>query len=467
MTSESRKVYKVAIIGAGPAGVGVIVRAARIGVLDELLDSGGVALIHGGSERSLGRGNLGNYIINSNTFARSLMASVLEDKPDLDPPEKATGTFLEKLKTYPSTIALNNQGYKTATLEELGDFLADVGGRVKEKLERHDMSRCLLETTAVSIHQEEGGIVKVICFQKPNETFEIYAKHVVLATGGSQTVPTMSNPAQQSKLFMSDSVLQKNGSQALREYLRNKQAPKVCIVGGSHSAFSVGWVLLNKIANPKSKRTEDEIRFEPRSITQIHRSPIRCYYQTQKEAEADGFGFCPTDRSGAVNTFTGLREDAKRLYKDIRSGKENRIRFCQVKAGGSTKVQEKAFDEADVIIWSCGYGTNAVPIYNATGIELPVVNGSGQVKVDVKGRLVRSVVSKKDKQPREIVVDRILGVGIGFGLPSPTREMKSETRSDGVAVYQRRGASLMLAEILGTHVYGQNCDSYEAMFEKV
>jgi len=34
-------------------------------------------------------------------------------------------------------------------------------------------------------------------------------------------------------------------------------------------------------------------------------------------------------RDGYIYSFTGLRGDAKRLYADVKSGKENRVQFVK------------------------------------------------------------------------------------------------------------------------------------------
>ena len=58
----------VVIIGSGPGGIGPIIRAARTGKLKDLLKKGCVWLDSRAPE-SFGSGNLGDYVINSNTSA--------------------------------------------------------------------------------------------------------------------------------------------------------------------------------------------------------------------------------------------------------------------------------------------------------------------------------------------------------------------------------------------------------------
>ena len=45
----------------------------------------------------------------------------------------------------------------------------------------------------------------------------------------------------------SDDVCSQKGVELLNEKLGSKEKKKVVIIGGSHSAFSAAWVLLNKL----------------------------------------------------------------------------------------------------------------------------------------------------------------------------------------------------------------------------
>ncbi|KAH9129117.1 hypothetical protein LEN26_009024 [Aphanomyces euteiches] len=445
-------VYKLAIVGGGPAGVGVLVRAARLGYLPQLLSpaaSKGVVLIHGGPVDNLGCGNLGEYIINSNTFAKSLVSSVLEEKPDLDPPESIHGTFLEELTQHAAAKRLVDAGNASIGLPELGKFLAALGSLARlEMLKYGATSTCLVNTMAVSVARVGEHCEITIKSVGGGDERVILADRVLLATGGHQAMPPeLSN--YRSKAFLSDYVLRESGRSELSAVLAKAKEKKVCIVGGSHSAFSVAWVLLHKM--------QKEDAFGPKDITMLHRGPIRCYYATKKEAEADGVVVEKTDKCGSVNTFTGLREDAKALYHAITAGREPRVRLFQLKKQPCA-VQTHAYEAATAIVWCCGYGTNTIPV-TANGAELPLRrNGNGgALELDLKGHLMLSTGES---------IPWLLGIGVGFSLRAAFDEMRSETRADGVTVYHRRGATLVLAAVFGTQIYGTDCTTFEQMVEK-
>ncbi|ETI43807.1 hypothetical protein L914_10922 [Phytophthora nicotianae] len=556
----NEEVYKAVVVGGGPAGIGVFVRAARGGLLPRLLNPDkhgttkdtelstqlgfkqmGVVVLHSGGAETFGGGNLGEYIINSNTFACGLLASVLDEKPDLDPPESIKNTFLEKVRVHESAKRLEEIGAAPGNLTEIGRFLRRVGACLIEEIsdKASDTSKVLLHTAAVKYEALENGLIRVKA-QRTNgsgDTVILHTEHLILAMGGTQELPSLDNPAYHSKLFASDSCLREDGFAKLKEHLLALPTGerKVCIVGGSHSSFSVAWLLLNKFMDPKATATRKVSQipgspktqslsdpqknnkdsetpfatpqlasigapvtaaapvspftikkcetatstiakvkrtslagandtsspksiFNPKDIMILHRSPVRCYYGSKKEAEVDGVDASRVDRSGCVNTFTGLREDAKRLFKSVKSGREVRVRLFQVNQQGSQALTDKAYATAGAIVWGAGYKTNMLPGSDEAGNPLVFHQDNGVVKLDNKARL-QLLGPFKGKRPS------ILGLGLGFSLRSAVDEMGTETRVDGVSIYHRRGAALVLEALFGPEVYGTS-SSFEEMVEK-
>lgn len=531
--------YKLVIIGGGPAGVGVFVRAARTGFLPRLLDPAvhgtakdldasqrcgrkqkGVAILHDGDTATFGSGNLGAYIINSNTFARSLIGSVLDNKPDLDPPETIKNTFLEAVRDSESAKRLEAIGAAPACLVDFGKFLNAVGLGVIMELGNHsDTSKCHLKTRAMRVSVLADGILRIEA-QCLDQTIILHSEHVAFAMGGKQDIPKLENPTHYSKLFTSDTCLREDGFALLKDHLLKAKEHKVCVVGGSHSSFSATWLLLNKLrrtrapsikadssfaestlqpagphinppledpaADSLAKRApvtesvdaNEQIdvskaknnivaagfTFQPKDITILHRHPIRCYYASRKDAESDGADGSRVDRSGCVNTFTGLREDSKRLFKDAKSGKESRVRLFQVNPQGCQSLTQKAFDSATAIIWCCGYTTRMLPVLDTHGKPLQFIQEHGVVKLNLRAQL--QLVAPQNEDSTGIDVGKLFGLGLGFSLRSAVDEMDTETRADGVTVYHRRGATLVLGEMFGSEVYGTGCNTFEEMVEK-
>ncbi|KAG3225985.1 hypothetical protein PC129_g3429 [Phytophthora cactorum] len=557
----NEEVYKAVVVGGGPAGIGVFVRAARGGLLPRLLNPDkhgttkdnelstqlgfkqmGVAVLHAGDVETFGGGNLGEYIINSNTFACGLLAGVLDEKPDLDPPESIKNTFLEKARVHESAKRLEEIGAAPGNLTEIGRFLRHIGACLIEEIsdKAPDTSKVLLNTAATKYEALANGLIRVEARSADGsrDTVILHTEHLILAMGGTQELPSLDNPAYHSKLFASDTCLREDGFAKLKEHLLALPAGerKVCIVGGSHSSFSVAWLLLNKFRDPKAATTRKVLQisgspkkqslsdpqknnkesetplvmpqlagigapvtatasvspltikkcettastivkvkrtsltgtsadvsspksiFNPKDIMILHRSPIRCYYGSKKEAEVDGADASRVDRAGCVNTFTGLREDAKRLFKSVKSGREVRVRLFQVNQQGSQTLTDKAYATAGAIVWGAGYKTNLLSGFDEAGNPLVFHQDNGVVKVDNKARL-QLLGPFKGKRPS------VLGLGLGFGLRSAVDEMGTETRVDGVSIYHRRGAALVLEALFGPEVYGTS-SSFEEMVEK-
>ena len=309
--------YKVAIIGGGPAGIAVIVRAIRLSVIGELLGrdpdneaAAGVLLCEAGPSAKLGSGALGHYAINSNTHANKFVNHVVNDRPDVIPPEKATGTVLEGLRHTAAAGVLERAGPDVAPLGHIGAFLREVGQVVRGVLDKHPESACLCDTTVdVAEQTGVGGAFRLTLTQGggagSSTKRDVYASKVILATGGCQRLPvscrlrhavvvappdphtlphtlpracnlplhkhrtliflapqTWSNRSHQNKLMSSEEALSNAGMVKLRKILQEgartdqQTAPttNVCIVGGSHSALSVAWLCLQLTA-PASQVT--------------------------------------------------------------------------------------------------------------------------------------------------------------------------------------------------------------------
>lgn len=183
--------FKLAIIGGGPAGVAVLVRAIRVGQLDKLLGpdaangaAEGVLLLESGPPERLGGGKLAQYHINSNTNAQKFVKHILSDRPEVIPEERATGTVLEPLRSSAAVQELERAGEGIAPLELIGAVLAEVGQVVRSVLDQHEQSCCLCETTVESVQITDSGVLRICTSRYP-----IHAAKAVLATGGCQPLP--------------------------------------------------------------------------------------------------------------------------------------------------------------------------------------------------------------------------------------------------------------------------------------
>jgi hypothetical protein len=95
------------------------------------------------------------------------------------------------------------------------------------------------------------------------------------------------------------------------------------IIGGSHSAFSAAWICLNKLGWNKSADSSAANH----SIYLVHRHDIKVFYACKRDADRDKYvSYEGINKQGQIHPFSGLRGDAKALYRNIRTGLETRVR---------------------------------------------------------------------------------------------------------------------------------------------
>lgn len=191
------------------------------------------------------------------------------------------------------------------------------------------------------------------------------------------------------------------------------------------------------------------------SITILHRSPVRVFYTSKREAESNGYkDYKQTNRHGQVHAFAGLRGDAKNFYNDVSRGREPRVRLCQIKPGGSKSLIARCFDEAQAIIWATGYKSHIVPITDESGASIRLRTSQGQIQVDRRGRIL---IAGPCPNTQACNVPNLYGNGHGYGLPAvyDNGELDgSKGRADGIAVYMKQAAAVILHAILGSEYPG-------------
>jgi hypothetical protein len=318
----------------------------------------------------------------------------------------------------------------------------------------------------------------------------IYSEIAVLATGGQQLLPSLQVPNHNKKMLSSDFVITKEGIAELESRLSKikQSARKVVIIGGSHSAFSAAWICLNKL-DPQL------VSFGPGNISIVHRTPVMVFYGTRREADVDGYGdFKQVCKHGQVHPFGGIRGDAKQLYRQIKSGKETRVRMLLIKGGSSAPAAMRLMDEAAIIVWACGYSTCAVPVRGIDGTDIPLQFSCGQVEVDDNARVLRSSdpgafldpskssadsaaaeasavrqaasspIMRMGYRAKPVTVPNLYATGLGYGLKATYDNGEpdgSSGRADGVAVFLKRSATLILSSVLGNKVFGDNATSWK------
>jgi hypothetical protein len=229
------------------------------------------------------------------------------------------------------------------------------------------------------------------------------------------------------------------------------------------------------------------LKFGTSGICILYRSSIKVFYATKAEADHDNYtDICINKVTGQINPFGGIRGDAKELWRSVRSQKELRIRLLQIKAnigissapnnnntnsfgGMKQSIVDKVLEDAVVIVWACGYSANMIPVYDANNQLITLSKSKGQVDVDEAARILTDenyrLYSGMSTIPDLMItasrgytiVENLYGSGLGYGLKATLDNGEldgSSGRADGVAVYLKRGATLVLAHVLGNRVFG-------------
>lgn len=190
------------------------------------------------------------------------------------------------------------------------------------------------------------------------------------------------------------------------------------------------------------------------------------FYKRVQDAQQDGYSnFKPADFSNAngyLYSFTGLRGDAKELYRQVVRGEEKRVQFIKTV---TVEEQSPFIKEADLVIWACGYQTNFIPVYelgaaaNVPSLQLKALQFSQlrpgtQFDVDNKCRLMLA---------NGVVLSKVFACGIGYPVRTNDGKTVSHTgmdkekqkfmkaqnpRADGFSLYLNIVGDILLKNIL-------------------
>jgi hypothetical protein len=406
--------FGIAFLGGGPAGTGPLIWAAQSGRLDAVLDRG-VAIVE--REDAMG-GSLDRYIINADSMGTSFLECI-----DAGP---AQAHFAE-VRTAEVTRRLELQRMHYPPLRLIAAFERRLHGALEAIVRAHPKGAYYPRTTVSAVHLEEDGGARV----RFADGGGIAARTLVFGMGGRQDPEAMLameiRPGlrvadmPQDKIMPSGRLLTTDGVAEAAERLARAKTPRAIVIGGSHSAFSSAWVLLNRLqAMPD---------FPERGITLMHRRPARVWYGSEQDARADDYYYTARDvcpLTGRVHRMGGLRNDGRDLWRRL-SGRPGTLPEPRAQllwlgdhAVATARVRQ-LLDEATLIVPALGYRFNTVPIFDPAGRRLPLMAERGQSAVGPDSRLLLA-----DGR----ALPNIFGAGLGSGY-RPWGEMAGEPSFDG------------------------------------
>ena len=438
--NEAPTRFHTVIIGGGPAGTGPLIYGAASGQLDKWLNKG-VALV----EKSdvLCSGRLIDYQINSNSTGDQFLDFLSHAHSE---------AIFTHANAAPEKQTIAAKADNVVSLETVGQFLRAAGKDIEHCVTSNAHSHVFFGQEATQIRQTGSGAFEVSLQadpqvnlqgnrpgqqpQKPQQKHVIQAANVLIAPGGKSvashrvgrkiadmcathrtgdkagTLPMMTH----SDVFLTDA-----GRQSAEMWLEDFDAPKVLIVGGSHSAFSCAWVLLNEL--------DVDFDFDAEQIDILHRAPMKVFYKSKQAAADDGYthfnenDLCPV--TGHVFEIAGLRGDARQLYRELvgfESEQEDRIALHQY------DVENDPLSDLDIdwgnielVIFANGYALPAVTITNPLGKQIPLLGDYTGRFVDEKCRLLDT---------KGVAIPGLYAMGMATGF-LPTRLSTGEPSFSG------------------------------------
>jgi hypothetical protein len=433
--------FRAVVLGAGPAGTGPLVNAQQRGLLPRLLDAG-IAVVD--RQPRMGLGSIGQYVINSDTTGGTFLECLVGQEGDLFA-AVLDSAARRRLERYRQTAA---------PLRLVGEFIGEIGRALQHAVETHPAGRFLARTEARGIRCTPDGLVTTVAPVDGGEPVELRSRCVVTALGGRQDrdralsadiVPGLRLADRHAdRVLLTDEVLTAAGPEAVRRLLDRGAGHRVVIIGGSHSAFSAAWVLLNEVGR----------EFGPGDITILHRRPPRLFYPSAADAHAEGYtdfdagDLCPlTER---VYRLAGLRWDSRELLRRIwevgGAAAEKRVRLVTLDPTGQRNDEDVAalFDEAAVIIPAFGYRPRTVPVVDRAGRPIELLgSGAGTPPlVDDRCRVLDAA---------GVPVPGLFGIGLasGFVLDGPLGgEPSFAGQTNGLWLYQNGVGARILDQLL-------------------
>jgi hypothetical protein len=411
--------HSTMIVGAGPGGTGPLIWAAQHGKLNDWLEQG--VLVLDRSEQM--GGTIGRYIINSDSLG---------------------GVYLECLQTLPGKATFAPLLHDTVTreledmrlafppLKLVGEHMRNLGMVLRNQIAQSPYSEFRPGVHVGLLRLNEDGSIDAETVDTYGGRETVTARTAILAIGGLQdrsaAMKTELLPGvrlkreQLDKIVLSDELFRWEGLLRATSLLQKAERPRAVIIGGSHSAFSSGWVLTRML--PKTT-------FGSGDIVMLSRHAPRVFYGSRDEAQADGVvvtdgDICPV--TNRVHRLGGLRGDGRELWRNLsgRSAREidTRIRMISLQDSHFTEVAlQSMLEEATLIIAAFGYRAKTLPVYDWMGDRLLLnaeLNGPG---VGPDARILLA-----DNTP----VWHLFGIGLGSGF-RPWGYMGGEPNFEGQA----------------------------------
>jgi hypothetical protein len=344
-----------------------LVSAHQRNELDALLDCG--LLFVDAGERFCS-GMIGRYAIGSDTLADTLLESI----------ETGDQRIISFVKASPIVAEIERHRGRGVPLKLVAKYLELLGSALRKIVELHPASAIYSSTTVIRVQRTQDGRWSVQMRRADGTETEASADRIVTACGGQQSresalispiAPdfTLTSAGLASRTMISDTLLAKGAPEFVRAKLADISDPKIVIIGGSHSAMSSAWTLLNLTGQP----------FGEGAVSILHCRQFRIYYPSRAEALKDGYtdftdaDFCPL--TNRLFRLAGLRLDSRELGRRIlrigNAAPEPRVRLVPLDRESPLPAATRSMlEEADLIVTAFGYRPRVPDFFDESGLRI-------------------------------------------------------------------------------------------------
>lgn len=395
-------------------------------------------------------------------------------------PQKLLPDFVQFFST---TICqeIKRIGPDFTPLLTLGEYLSALGDYIIKLVKQKFNKDLVLKNSQVmdikKISKSEFRIsVKSLNSNAP--IYHIKSKNIVMATGGVPKQCKYSVTEKDICTIAADHVLTEPGyisflDNILRliENCPDKPKIKTVILGGSHSTFSLLWIIFNGPCSCKTihlpgekcfdwksykshklftlKKSKDDPAFavsEFLDITVCHRSIIKVSYPSVEEANKDGYKTydkkCMNSK-GKIYPFVGIRADAKEIFRNFLNKKENRIKFIQT---ATEREQDSIVRMSDILLYALGYKTQEVTFFNLKNMSLLFNSGKFRDEPYVVNNQLNLI------SPESITYENVYGIGQGYSINAPEIVNGKRIRADSVFLYNSVTSKKLAKAFLGMYM---------------
>ncbi len=405
------------IIGGGPAGTGLLMKSIKDGTIDQLF-SNGFGLIEA-SDR-LVTGQLDSYLVNSDTYS-NVFLEFLEGQ--------AKNVFnLEGLKNGIKTFKDHRD--HSIPLTKTSILLDKIGLQLMELIDQHHGSSLAMNTKVIEVHKNKDGTHRVI-----TEDHQIFQTKKLVIACGAKPKSSQVDIKYRKKTIHSDEVIKGKAKEKISEL---HPGDKIIIIGGSHSAFSAAYYLLE---NHESLISEDH------PIEIWANEPPKVYFPSPEIARASKYcdftddDICPV--TNRVFRLAGLRMDGRKLFMNMLGINENfkEKRVVLKTFNKSDQMPSVVLNNANLIIEATGYRFNMPKFYNEEKEEMSFLGDETHHRVNKDCQLLLS---------NGEYLKNVYAIGLASGF-LPGGQMGGEKsfngQTNGLWYYQNIIADIILKQL--------------------